>query len=307
MKTYTMDLTVDSYDSYGYVFFTTAADTPLLTMDVDYAPYFEDLYPVGSTLTVTFTVKDVNYGNTRIVPVTLPALTDAQKVAYDKAALEDLSGNVTTDLTLPTEGGNGSTFTWSSDNTAVLANDGTVTRPAEGEADVTVTLTVTLTSGTETDTVSYTIVVLAEVPAPSENVETLDLFPETSSSYVDGSFVGVNSITWTYVQSRGDGSADIIDGAGLMFAKSGAGSLSATISGGVSGISVDFKQPFSTASEIEIYVNGTLVGTSTTSSQSDVQTFIVVGLTVTGDFTLEIVNTNGQCVIDNITWDSYTE
>ncbi len=49
--------------------------------------------------------------------------------------------NVKYDITLPTEGKAGSTITWKSSNTSVLANDGKVTRPALGEADEVITLT----------------------------------------------------------------------------------------------------------------------------------------------------------------------
>ncbi len=50
-------------------------------------------------------------------------------------------------ITLPTEGNSGSTITWTSSNTAVLANDGTVTRPAAGENDAVVTLTAKIAFG----------------------------------------------------------------------------------------------------------------------------------------------------------------
>jgi hypothetical protein len=56
MHTYTTTLTVKSFDSYGYVFFT-GSETRDLTFSVNtYAPYFEDVYMVGDTLLVTFTV-----------------------------------------------------------------------------------------------------------------------------------------------------------------------------------------------------------------------------------------------------------
>ncbi len=50
-------------------------------------------------------------------------------------------------ITLPTEGNSGSAITWTSSNTAVLANDGTVTRPVAGENDELVTLTAKLSFG----------------------------------------------------------------------------------------------------------------------------------------------------------------
>ena len=53
---------------------------------------------------------------------------------------EDLT-NVTENLTLPSILADGTAVTWSSDNTAVIANDGTVTRPENIDAVVTLTAT----------------------------------------------------------------------------------------------------------------------------------------------------------------------
>ena len=39
-------------------------------------------------------------------------------------------------------------------------------------------------------------------------VETFDNYPETGTSYVDGSFEGQDGSTWSYVQTRGDQSLD---------------------------------------------------------------------------------------------------
>ncbi len=100
------------------------------------------------------------------------AKTDAQKVAADKAALTeemikaantDLTG-VTTDLNLVTAipDGEGCTISWASDNAAVIATDGTVTRPAYGSGDATVTLTASISSGTESDTAEFSVTVLEE-------------------------------------------------------------------------------------------------------------------------------------------------
>ncbi len=50
-------------------------------------------------------------------------------------------------IKLPMEGNSGSAITWTSSNTAVIANDGTVTRPAAGENDALVTLTAKLSFG----------------------------------------------------------------------------------------------------------------------------------------------------------------
>lgn len=75
---------------------------------------------------------------------------DAYKYT-DKEILERAAGNLdadhpvtsktTSDITLPTEGFNSSTITWSSSNTDIIANDGKVSRP---ETDTEVSHTATI-------------------------------------------------------------------------------------------------------------------------------------------------------------------
>lgn len=73
----------------------------------------------------------------------------------------DSASNVTQNLTLPTSL-NGTTISWASDNTSVVANDGTVTRPASGQPSATVTLTATIQKGSTTDTKTFTVTVIAQ-------------------------------------------------------------------------------------------------------------------------------------------------
>ena len=93
--------------------------------------------------------------------VTSLAPSDADIVASDKAALSlgDLSA-VTSNITLPAVGQRGSAVSWASSNTAVIADNGTVTRPAPTDDPANVTLTATLTRGTATDTKTFQATVL---------------------------------------------------------------------------------------------------------------------------------------------------
>jgi hypothetical protein len=86
-------------------------------------------------------------------------LTDIQKVANDKAALEidfggsDTSSRVTRPIDqLPTAGTNGSVIFWSSSAPGILSADGkTINRPAVTAGDITVALTANITSNGVTD------------------------------------------------------------------------------------------------------------------------------------------------------------
>lgn len=91
--------------------------------------------------------------------IKVDALKDAKAVADDKTALTiagDLN-DVQADLVLAATGTNGSKITWSSSNTAIVANDGKVTRP--NGANVQVTLTATITKGATTDTKVFVVTV----------------------------------------------------------------------------------------------------------------------------------------------------
>ena len=103
------------------------------------------------------------------------AYTAAEKLATADAFLEvpEADAEVTADLTLPTTGLFGSTVAWTSSNTAVIGTDGTVVRPAGGEADATVTLGYTITIGTDSTT-EKTISVLVKAE-PQTRTLTTDL------------------------------------------------------------------------------------------------------------------------------------
>ncbi len=113
-------------------------------------------------LTATITLNEVSV--TKSFTVTVKAastsLTDIQKVAADKAALEikftgtDTINHVTAALAaLPSTGTNGSTVFWLSGNPAVISNDGkTVVRPAAGDGDAVVLMIAIIASNDSSDT-----------------------------------------------------------------------------------------------------------------------------------------------------------
>lgn len=91
--------------------------------------------------------------------------TDATWV---ETALGDVS-NVITNLTLPATGPAKSAITWSSSNTAVIANNGTVTRP--GTSTV-VNLTATITAGTTTTT---RVIAVTVPPVANPDQDAVDI------------------------------------------------------------------------------------------------------------------------------------
>ena len=100
--------------------------------------------------------KIYNYAMTAEEVKAQVTIDDKEKVARDEATLTlgDVSA-VTEDLTLPAKGSAGSDVAWTSSNTAVIANDGKVTRPTADKEDVKVTLTATITAGAEKATKTF--------------------------------------------------------------------------------------------------------------------------------------------------------
>lgn len=83
---------------------------------------------------------------------------DTQGDPINDLGLQNITGN----LTLETTGWIGaSAITWESSLPSVVANDGTVTRPAMGMGNAVVTLTATISSGAVNDTKQFIVTVLA--------------------------------------------------------------------------------------------------------------------------------------------------
>ncbi|SDW71971.1 immunoglobulin-like domain-containing protein [Paenibacillus sp. CF384] len=121
----------------------------------------------NATVTLTATITKGTASETKTFTLTVTELTqtDAQAVSAAKSALAitygagDTVTNVTQAVTLPASGLNGTTVTWSSDNAAINATTGAVTRPAYGSGNATVTLTATITKGTASETKTFTLTV----------------------------------------------------------------------------------------------------------------------------------------------------
>ncbi|MEK3719013.1 immunoglobulin-like domain-containing protein [Paenibacillus sp. FSL H8-0034] len=122
-------------------------------------------------ITVTFTVKLTgDTGAVARITITIEAGGGTVEVSPDIADVNaaqsaltigyangDSATSVKSSLNLPTTGANGTTVTWSSSDTSVVDNDGTVTRPT---ADTSVTLTATISKGTSTATKTFTVTVV---------------------------------------------------------------------------------------------------------------------------------------------------
>ncbi|RSK41845.1 lamin tail domain-containing protein [Mangrovimonas spongiae] len=144
----------------------------------------------------------------------------------------------------------------------------------------------------------------------SQGTETFDNFPETGSSYADGTFTGNDGSTWTYVQSRGDSE---ITGHALMLGRDRspqAEVYSGSISGGIGTLTFNYMQAFSTNVNLNVLVNGNVVGTVTSDGeQGVVKSSGTITVNEAGSFDLKFIsvnNSDGQVTIDDITWTAFS-
>lgn len=131
-------------------------------------------------------------------------------------------------------------------------------------------------------------------------------------TYATGSFIGDNSVTWTYVESKGEVGLSVdygISGKGLMFRNTISKVTSSTVSGGIGDFTCSLRKGFTGSGDrqVELFVNGISQGTSILWDDTNVQTFSVSGINISGDVIVEIRNKRGeQVVIDDIFWTCFT-
>ena len=150
--------------------------------------------PLSGDVTVDFTVVyKSDYGNTREKIFTLVVKGGASNVEDNEVCInEDLTSAynyinenqtlnyITADLSLIKEVVNGSVISYSSSDTAVVANDGKVTRPTDTDKNITLTVTATRNGVSESKTVTLTVKAAIQSPVviiPSGNTGGLSKVP----------------------------------------------------------------------------------------------------------------------------------
>src|SRR5690554_1727536 len=149
-----------------------------------------------------------------------------------------------------------------------------------------------------------------------EYVETFDSSNATGS-YADGSFTGVNGVTWTYVHSRNEGDYPI-DGKGIILRRNDEpSSLSATFQNGVGSFSFEYRKAFTGGTTRKYNVSVTdKVGSTITyeipsfggGSGEDATVHVFTKtLNMPGEVTIRIyAASNAQMTIDNFKWNEYS-
>lgn len=185
-------LSTDTDEGYyffeGFVDASDATKNVRIKMDTDWFPTLETyLADTTNEIQVSFIYYGVHYDEARIVPVGFPSLTNAEKLALTQAMIDVAATDVTNDLDLPTEVAMfDAVITWDASANSAVANDGTVTRPASGEADVTGNVVASVVIGTDAAVEStFAVTVLAE-PAVAASVTTTLTLDNDAAVYVTG-------------------------------------------------------------------------------------------------------------------------
>jgi len=129
-----------------------------------------------------------------------------------------------------------------------------------------------------------------------------------SGGYGNGSFIGDNNITWSYIEARDDEGYEV-SGKGLMLRNTTSRITSNTVTGGIGNFTISLKKGFTGGGsrQVALYINNNLAGTSIAWDNTITQTFSVTGINLTGDVIIEIRNTRGkQVIVDDISWTCFT-
>ena len=143
--------------------------------------------------------------------------------------------------------------------------------------------------------------------ATAAGTENFTHFPETGSASTNGSFLGQDGSTWSYVQCRGNKviqapTPGLNKGTNLAYVASG------ILTGGCGTLSFDWMQMFTATVSVDVVVNGITRHTIKGGGQNITNHSSNLVLNVGGNFTLKIQQSNkdaGQVAIDNIVWTSY--
>lgn len=224
------------------------------------------------------------------------------------------SGNISGQIALSgTAQGGGTDYTFATStnftlNGSVTSTTFVVNLTDNGSEDGNRTLVMTLanvTGGTLVAPTAFTLTI-QDNDSTGGGTETFANFTPTASTYVSGTFAGQDGSTWTYTKCRGD--IIITDETPCMGRdQSPAGEiLSGTIVGGCGTLTFDWMKAFTTDVNLEVYVNGSLVGRALGGTTS-VAMSTSITVNVTGDVVFRFLQPSGagQVAIDNVTWTGY--
>jgi hypothetical protein len=163
----TADLDLPSRGANGSQITWASSDPDVIGTDGTVTRPAMDAADATVTLTATVILGSVQEQRDFTATV-LAEYDDKEAVALDAAAVSIPNlDDVRSAINLPTQGANGSTITWKSDDREVIANDGIVHRDAPGGETHTVKLKATVQRGGEKQKLTF-IATVPPLPAPAD-------------------------------------------------------------------------------------------------------------------------------------------
>lgn len=132
--------------------------------------------------------------------------------------------------------------------------------------------------------------------------ETFSNMPANSSAYATRTWTGDNGVEWTATDARTD--QQLTNRAVAI--RLGNITNTTPVSGGIGTLSFNYKRVFSGNSTLKVFVNGVQYG-GDIAVTSETPANFTQAINVTGDVTVEIENAGNRVVIDDITWDCYSD
>ena len=155
----------------------------------------------------------------------------------------------------------------------------------------------------------FLIILLTSSVSFAAGLENFNNYPETGSSYVNGTFTGQDGSTWSYTQCRGDQEINAPSPCLGKDRSPQAEVRSGTLHDGCGTLEFDWKKAYSTDVKMDVKINDTIVATVQGGTGND-QHYGPINVNVAGDFTISFeqsyASDSGQVIIDNVQWTSYS-
>ena len=132
--------------------------------------------------------------------------------------------------------------------------------------------------------------------------ESFDNMGSSASSYATRTWTGDNGVVWTATDARTD---QDLNGDAICVRNGSLTNVTA-VSGGIGTLTFNYARVFTNNSTLQVFVNGVQYGGDITVSDTTPTLYSEV-INVTGDITIEIVNSGYRTIIDDLAWDCYSE
>jgi hypothetical protein len=157
---------------------------------------------------------------------------------------------------------------------------------------------------------SFLFLIFLNQKAYSQGLENFNNYVGSGSHYHNGTFTGQDGSTWTYNQCRSDRPV-ISPSPCLGKARDTTARVwSGTLHNGCGTFNFDYKQAYSTAVDLDVYINDVkfcnVISPGGTGDTANVHNSGSVNVSIPGDFVIKFIQadstTSGQVTIDNIAW-----